>query len=221
MVKMVQVCQTGKRERNRIDRVNSVNNIKDSRPYLSVKCGKLTSLALIDTGAVCFFIDLKTAQEIIATGGQCLEVNMVASMADNTEVFLKNKIQSVLNLNGSEALIDFFIMNGLTNSMLLGMEFLQKVKAKFLINNMNFLENIIKCELKVCFVSTTGLNNFLKVEEEKLNKFLNKHKTLFSNIKRCTPLLTHEIRLEVTAPLKQRYQQRNPYVQDIMNKEVG
>jgi transposase InsO family protein len=57
-------------------------------------------------------------------------------------------------------------------------------------------------------------------EEQRLQQFLAEELPLFDSVRGLTPLARHEIRLLHPEPVKQRYRQRNPFMQGIIEEEV-
>lgn len=109
-------------------------------------------------------IDKETAKKLNATGGQFSKVNLVASLADNTETQIEYEIEVLINFNDSNIPMIFYIMENLSHKVLLGTNFLEKINIKFLINNKVLLNNLSDFKTKIGEINNIGLNNCLNSE---------------------------------------------------------
>jgi len=74
-------------------------------------------------------------------------------------------------------------------------------------------------KVALCSIQTAPLV-MTDQEQNRLEQFLEEELPLFNAIEGTTPLITHEIRLLDSEPIKQRYRPINPKMQEIMNNEV-
>lgn len=134
-------------------------------------------------------------------GGQIHKENLVASMANNVEIKILNSIESNITINNENINLKFYIMENLSQDFILEIDFLNKCEIQFLLKNKKLLRDKFKIEVG----SMSGVKGFLNKENKILENFLSKEKELFEGIEGNTPLIKHEIKLESSTPLKQRY----------------
>jgi len=110
-------------------------------------------------------------------------------------------------------------MTNLSHNMLLDMDALQRLGFKLRLNDRP-LENYGSTPtVGICTVEG-GLAHLTTDEHQVLKQFLKRELNKFDYIQGVTPLIQHQIRLEDTTPIKQKYRPRNPAMQRIIDEEV-
>lgn len=141
-------------------------------------------------------------------------------MADGTATKLSGRIKGKINVLGQIIEHSFYIMDELGFDILLGMDILQYLNIKVVVNH-HTLRPGTNTNRSIYSVNTVGLQELTAVQTKTLNKLLEKEKELFSETNGVCPLIKHEIRLkEPEKFIKQRYRPCNPAKLEILYKEV-
>lgn len=210
----------GKRQKGRAKGVSSTLINPDSRIFINCKYEDVSFSALVDTGAVSSFINPETANRLARKGGvTCLEDIRIA-LANGSQYKVDTSFEMKIRVGRTKVKHKFLVLPGLSHSMLIGMDLLKKLKFSLLVNNQDIQLVKDSFRIEVCEVGSPGLKSLDPDQEKTLDLLLEKEKARFKEIKGCTPLIKHEIRLEDQTPIKQRYQPRNPVTQDKMREEA-
>lgn len=134
------------------------------RIFCKLNYGHRQLTALFDSGCVSCFINSKLTTAFKEAGGKICDENLLATMANNEEIKIVNGIVNTITISHVSNNVKFYIMENLSQGVILGMDFLNKFNIKFLLNKENLLDN--KNKIQICPIS--GLNKFVKKENKEL-----------------------------------------------------
>lgn len=142
-------------------------------------------------------------------------------MADGTGTTLTGSLTGKITVLGKPIKHEFFIMDTLSCDMLLGMDILQNLNIKVVVNDHTLYPGVNTNGNIYTVNSITGLQELTPDQSNELKTLIEKEKTLFEKTKGVCPLIKHEIRLkEPDKFIKQRYRPCNPAKMEILYKEV-
>ncbi|KAL7304638.1 hypothetical protein TKK_0002885 [Trichogramma kaykai] len=145
-----------------------------------------------------------------------LQIYIKRSQIDTVES-LNRKTSIVCRIAGKQLNVQFHVMPYLPHDFLLGMDKLNKLNIKVFLNDLELSQTKLHTGNEIC---VAGVREFLKVQKQKINKFVEEEKLSFDNIHGPTPNATYEIKTLKNIPIKQRYRPRNPLMQKIIDAEV-
>nr|XP_034194962.1 uncharacterized protein LOC117611144 [Osmia lignaria] len=199
--------------------------VANDRIIITVRVGQCYVEALLDTGAAASYISDETAEICKQAGWEIEDHQLSSSLANGQEMKIYASYRGQGLFNGMRRKHRFYVMPNLAYPMLIGMDLLrrlglqvwlgeQRVDRKDAQNQPTSLP--VPCTIK----APIGLAELTPDDQEQLDQFLRREKRAFEGIQGPTPLIEHEIRLEETTPIKQRYRPRNPAMQKLIDEEV-
>lgn len=197
--------------------------MKENRLYFPLRVEGHFFSALIDTGAIRSFVG-KTVMNTFPDSirpSLCEQVRV----ANGEPVLIPGEM--TLNLGTAEDpwIHTFLCMECLMGDAIIGMDFLRKFPSVA-----RELADALQPRKEEQTDQTGGHNctieavenkdDLSKDQTKKLEEFLAEELPVFETIRRPTKLVKHQIRLKDPTPLKQRYRNRNPKMQEIIDAEV-
>lgn len=184
--------------------------------------GRYKTVALVDPGSMCSFLNDRAARACEQQGWRQLGNERIAILADGSESALGVQLSGRCQAMNRSIWAKFLVMPNLRQEVLLGVDILIKMGLKMYLDGVDITPVTSRPQTSVCSTEGPVTMNHLQPRQQDLAKqFLEQHMARFAEIKGPTPLVKHEIRLEDPTPLKQRYRPRNPATQEIIDEEVS
>ncbi|KAH8235348.1 hypothetical protein KR032_001393, partial [Drosophila birchii] len=181
--------------------------------------GERTVKGVIDTGASRSAISRNSYQEL-REHGRWSGVRAEITLANGMKQHAIGEFHAEIRFGGARVETVFMIMTEVAGGILLGMDFLAKVRSTLRCGN-------LELEIKEAGSSNDEAREVEDTQDpentldERIKDFLQEQRQVFEWMQGVSNAATHKIYLTDDKPIKQRYYLRNPKQQAIIDEQVN
>lgn len=193
---------------------------RDERPYMSVSILGTRVKGLLDSGSTRTIIAEKLWNKIKSSNSQVLKSSTkYVTVADGSKCPVLGSVNLPFVLESRVKIIDTLIVPKLNCELILGIDFWRSMDiiANF---NVKMWEFCTSASESASVVELRDAELLTAEEQETLYELTTKYFAKMGSGLGCAKGIAHEINTGDAKPIKQRYYQVSPYVQEKINKEL-
>ena len=187
----------------------------------SIVIGNQQKEATIDTGASRSYVSESVAEQLRGCS-VVIPVENKISLANGATVEVREFLGVEVRLGGKSCNLEVGVMPSMLDDVLLGLDFLRAADVEMQCGDQKVKFSPVTHQVMVAVEEEVveATSESKPSEEDVIRKFLEEELDKFKHVKGPTNLAEHKIVLKDDRPVRQRYTQRNPEMQRLINEEI-